>query len=47
MFGEVLYECSAPTVGVVILIRHLARVEPGDALATLAPDAGEPEVDLF
>ena len=43
MFGDVLHECRAPSEGVVICIRHLARVEPMDALATLAPDAGEPE----
>ena len=37
IFGECLYECRAREPGTVIAIRHLARVEPGDALATIAP----------
>ena len=36
LFGVVLFECRAPTPGTVITIRHLARVEPGDALCTIA-----------
>ena len=46
LFGEVVHECRAVQAGVVICIRHFARVEPTDALATLAPDAGEPEAEL-
>jgi len=40
LYGEVLFELRAAKAGVVILLRHLARVEPGAFLLVLA-DADE------
>jgi len=35
LFGQVRFECRTDKPGTVILIRHLARVEAGDALAVV------------
>lgn len=35
LFGQVLFECRTGRSGTVILIRHLTRVEAGDALAVV------------
>ena len=43
LFGEVIYEVKASRAGVLITIRHVARVSAGDALANIAPNAGPPE----
>ena len=43
LFGEVVYEVLASRVGVVITLRHVARVSSGDALANIAPNTGPPE----
>lgn len=43
LFGEVIHEVTASKAGVVITLRHVARVSAGDALANIAPNAGPPE----
>lgn len=35
LFGRVQFECRTDTSGAVILVRHLARVEPGDSLVVV------------
>lgn len=35
LFGETLFECHTDRAGTVILIRHLVRVQAGDALAVV------------
>jgi predicted deacylase len=41
--GAAVHEARCHRAGVVITVRHLGRVEPGDALATISPAAGPPE----
>jgi predicted deacylase len=43
LFGETIHEVRASRTGVLITVRHVARVRPGDALANIAPNAGPPE----
>ena len=43
LFGNVLHELRSTKDGVVITIRHVPRVQAGDALVNIAPGAGPPE----
>eukprot|EP01050_Picozoa_sp_SAG11_P002540 SAG11_NODE_130_length_15497_cov_10.780556_6_plen_69_part_00 len=43
LFGAVIHEARASRAGVLITIRHVARVSAGDALANVAPNAGPRE----
>jgi predicted deacylase len=40
-YGQALFECRSDRRGTVILVRHLARVSAGDALAVVVPIDGE------
>ena len=43
LFGNVLHELRSTKDGVVITIRHVPRVQAGDALVNIAQGAGPPE----